>query len=361
MEVSREKLARYPFTSEAAEYIKARGLFLSDFEKPEFQVVVERAEERIREALEKGVVNYRGDVVADVEILSFPLALALVNSIQDNFLKHRYALAESERARRILANEEPRVVLEVARDALGWKARFVGSKLMYDYALDLGSYLEVASVFHHERWKLVNRPVKDGYVYLTGREFTRLIAEGVKGIIEDEIEASPRGRLPPKLEEVADRIRRLLSEKRPASEVTEVVKGRVVVEAFPPCIKSFYQALLKGEHLPHVARFAITSFLLNIGVEVEEVVKLFTRMPDANERITRYQVEHIAGLRGSKTKYTPPKCETLKTHGLCVEGGRFCGRVKHPLTYYRRALRRFGRVGEREKPELSEEPVQEVL
>ena len=83
MEVSREKLARYPFTSEAAEYIKARGLFLSDFEKPEFQVVVERAEERIREALEKGVVNYRGDVVADVEILSFPLALALVNSIQD--------------------------------------------------------------------------------------------------------------------------------------------------------------------------------------------------------------------------------------------------------------------------------------
>ena len=361
MEGSKERLARYPFTSEAAEYIKARGLFLSDFEKPEFQVVVERAEERIREALEKGVVSYKSGIVADVEILSFPLALALVNSIRDSFLKHRYALAESERAKRILVDEKPQVVLEVARDALGWEAEFVGSKFMYDYALDLESYLEVAPVFHHERWKLVNKPVKDGYVYLTSREFTRLIAEGIKGIIESEVEASSRERLPPKLEEVADRIRRLLSEKRPVSDVTEAVKGKVVVEAFPPCIKSFYQALLKGEHLSHVARFAITSFLLNIGVEVEEVVKLFTRIPDANERITRYQVEHIAGLRGSKTKYTPPKCETLKTHGLCVEGGRFCGRVKHPLTYYRRALRRLGEIGEEKRPESSEESVQKVL
>ncbi|MEM1570427.1 MAG: hypothetical protein QXG56_06890, partial [Candidatus Bathyarchaeia archaeon] len=75
----------------------------------------------------------------------------------------------------------------------------------------------------------------------------------------------------------------------------------------------------------------------------------------------RYQVEHIAGLRGSRTKYTPPKCETLKTHGLCVEGGRFCRGVKHPLSYYRRAIRRIGRIGEGEKPEVSEKPIQEVL
>lgn len=35
---------------------------------------------------------------------------------------------------------------------------------------------------------------------------------------------------------------------------------------------------------------------------------------DYSERMTRYQVEHIAGEKGSRTRYIPPKCDTLQAH-----------------------------------------------
>jgi DNA primase large subunit len=80
----------------------------------------------------------------------------------------------------------------------------------------------------------------------------------------------------------------------------------------------------------------LATFLLNIGVSVDEVVNLFTRLTDHNLRITRYQVEHLAGMRGSRTKYTPPNCRSLRTHRLCVRSDELCRSVKHPLSYYRK-------------------------
>lgn len=364
MEVWKEELAKYPLLPEAVDYVKAKtrvgDLLLADFET-DFPGVIERAEERVKEALERGFVSYRGDLPPDVELASFPLALALVKSIGDGFLSRRYALAEAERVEKLLREEEPeveksKIILKTAREVLRWKVEFLGFKAPYDYALSLRNYLEVAPGFHHEKWKLVNRPVRGGYVYLPSRDLVRLIAEGVKRIVEEEAMGGFEGRLPRRLREVADRIRRLLSEKRPASQIPELGEGEAVVEAFPPCVRNFYQALVKGESLPHVARFTVTSFLLNIGASIEDVVRLFTNIADADERITRYQVEHIAGLRGSKTKYTPPKCETLKTHGLCVEGGRLCRGVNHPLTYYRRALRR-GKIESGGRPKASQKSV----
>lgn len=66
-----------------------------------------------------------------------------------------------------------------------------------------------------------------------------------------------------------------------------------------------------------------------------DIVDLFRSSSDFNERMTRYQVEHIAGERGSGTKYIPPTCDTLRTHGLCLGMNDTCKGVRHPLTYYR--------------------------
>ncbi len=364
MEESIETLAKYPFIPEASEYFKVKtgtgDILLADFEKTEFEDVVIRAEERIREALDREEVSYKSNVY--VELLSFPLSLAIVKAVGDSFLSQRYASAEAKRLIKLLQNEKTQTIfLKIANEVLMWRAEYVWQKAPYDYALNVRDYLQIAPNFRDRSWKLINKPIRDGYVYLTRGEFTRLMAEGIKNMIEDELEDRFDKELPGKLGKVVNRIRLLVSEKRPKAEGLEEFKGRIVLEAFPPCIGAFYQALVNGQHLPHTARFAVTSFLLNIGVDPEDIVKLFTKLPDANERITRYQVEHIAGLRGSKTKYTAPKCETLKTHGLCVEDGRFCGRIKHPLSYYRRAIRRVGRVGEGEKSEVSEKPIQEVL
>jgi len=100
----------------------------------------------------------------------------------------------------------------------------------------------------------------------------------------------------------------------------------------PPCMKAIMEALKRGENLPHAARFAITTYLLKRGWDVEQIVDLFRNAPDFNEKITRYQVQHIAGRAGGRKEYNVPNCETMRQWGLCVAN---CG-VKNPLQYLRR-------------------------
>jgi DNA primase large subunit len=66
---------------------------------------------------------------------------------------------------------------------------------------------------------------------------------------------------------------------------------------------------------------------------------MFKTFSDYNERLTRYQIEHIAGERGSGTKYTCPQCSVLQTHGVCKNRDEFCRRIYHPLGYYKKRQR----------------------
>jgi DNA primase large subunit len=76
--------------------------------------------------------------------------------------------------------------------------------------------------------------------------------------------------------------------------------------------------------------------LLSIGFSVDEVLEVFKVTPDFREDIARYQIEHIAGLRGSRTKYLPYKCENMRSYGLCRWK---CENVRHPLQFFFRAAR----------------------
>jgi DNA primase large subunit len=92
-----------------------------------------------------------------------------------------------------------------------------------------------------------------------------------------------------------------------------------------------------------MARFTLTTFMINVGISTDDVLKLFSNVADFDEGKTRYQVEHIAGLIGSKTRYTPPKCDVLRSFGICIENGANCGRIRHPLKYYQNKARELMR------------------
>jgi len=77
-------------------------------------------------------------------------------------------------------------------------------------------------------------------------------------------------------------------------------------------------------------------------MEVGDVVNVFGNLSDYDEKMTRYQVEHIAGRRGTRTKYMPPNCNTLRTHGLCAGMDELCKTVRHPLSYYKVKTRKLG-------------------
>ena len=97
-------------------------------------------------------------------------------------------------------------------------------------------------------------------------------------------------------------------------------------------------------------RFALTSFLVTVGMPLDRLVDLYTSVSDFDPAMTQYQVEHIAGIRGNRTKYTPPLCDTLRTHGICRNKDDICAKVKHPLSYYRIKARRLARMGTSPQP-----------
>ncbi len=79
---------------------------------------------------------------------------------------------------------------------------------------------------------------------------------------------------------------------------SEDIPREIISSAMPPCMKHFMSLLQSSKHISHMGRFALAAFLLNIGTSEEDLLKMFTAFSDFDERIARYQVEHIAGRRG---------------------------------------------------------------
>ncbi|MEM3587013.1 MAG: hypothetical protein QXO71_06800, partial [Candidatus Jordarchaeaceae archaeon] len=213
-----------------------------------------------------------------------------------------------------------------------------GMEMPYQFKLHFTHYLKNTTNLREKKWKLVNRLLKNGNVYLTLNETARLLSEEIRRYVEKRLEIKDLPELPQKITEIVEKIKSLTLEKVSKAEIEGIPKT-VNKDAFPPCIKALYDAASKGRHISHIGRFTLTSFLVNIGIPTENVIELFRNFSDFNERMTRYQVEHIAGERGSRTKYKPPKCDTLKTHGLCIELDETCRKANHPVIYYKRKIK----------------------
>jgi DNA primase large subunit len=280
-----------------------------------------------------------------IEIPSFPIAVMIIVALANPYLKKRYALAEAKGVYHQLEEEDREKIIEIAK-IFDWNIKPVedgGTNMeIYDFSLRFTNFLKNATVFRDEKWKLVNRVMLQGSVYLTKSEASRLLQEEVRRYIEGKLSVKV-GSLPPNIMERVEQLKQLFIEKRGKIRSEEIPKT-VVTAAFPPCIKELYDTIKSGHHLSHIGRFALTSFLINIGMTVENVVDLFRAFSDFDERMTRYQVEHIAGEKGGRTKYIPPRCDTLRTHGVCVGADDICRRIRHPLAYYRRKLRSVEKV-----------------
>jgi DNA primase large subunit len=328
---------------EAAEHVREVGLDINELESDFFVPFLDRAEERVRNAL-LDVSAYAKTQPRDepreneIEIFSFPIAVMLVAATEDSLIKSRYSLAEAKRASELLKAEEKEKLLEVANN-FNWDVRLVKDVSLrpYVFALRFPVFLKNATGFHDKNWKLVNHLLINGEVYLTEREVSRLLEEEVRKYIEGKLDTKIKS-LPPHIMARVNQLRQLAAKKREQIQLEEIPK-RVVMEAFPSCIKGIYDRVAAGRPASHIGRFALTSFLLSIGMTVEDVFKFFRSVSDFNERMTRYQVEHIAGTRGSGTKYKPPNCTTLRTHGICISPEPECRRAVNPLVCYIRKLR----------------------
>lgn len=335
-------LAKYPFLKEATEHVKNLDLKIEDLANPDLANVVERAEERIEEAILYTLVSRR-QRNEEVELLSFPVATMLVVATGNQFIKKRYALAEAKQTYSDLAIESKEKIITIAQN-FGWNLLVnYRAEIPYEFSLSFVDYIRNTASMREGKWKLVNRLIAKGSVYLTKTETARLLSEEIRRHIEERLQVQEQPAFPAGIAEIAEKIKKLSLEKIGKAEMEGFPK-EMVQTAFPPCINALYQAFTSGRHLSHVGRFTLTSFLINIQMSPEKVVELFRNFSDFSEKMTRYQVEHIAGEKGSRTSYLPPKCDTLKTHGICTNPDELCVRIRHPLAYYRQKLRLTRRI-----------------
>jgi DNA primase large subunit len=332
-------LAKFPFTAEASEYIRQRNIDPLELARPELASILDRAMERIRQGVFGGKISAEL-TQEDVDILAYPTALMLICATGDDRTRRRYALAEAKRAYELLRDETPEKLLRIAIGSFGWDSKIVDRDLgdtHFEFALHFEHYVRNSARIRDLKWKLVNRVLTGGYVLLPREDFARLLEEEVQArVLERTSELGIS--LPPELARRVEPLRSMLQARSQYLSADEIPRA-VMASAMPPCMKYLLGLLQTSKHISHMGRFGMAAFLLNIGTTEEDLLKMFKSFSDFDERIARYQVEHIAGRRGSRTKYTAPNCDTMRTHGLCVNPDELCATIAHPLSYYRRKTR----------------------
>lgn len=322
-------LAKYPFLPQAQEYIKQLDITIQELtETPD---ITKHAEQRITQSFTPTPSPPQKN--PETEIASFPVATMLVATIGDNYLKKRYALHEAKKMYEHLKGENPKKTLEIAK--------FFNWNITQDnqaYTLHFTNYLQNTTTLQGQpEWKLINRQLNQGRIAITRHEATRLLQEEIRRHIEAKLDTKVTN-LPPQIRETVERLKNTFTAQKGTIRKQEYPQI-TDPEAFPPCIKALHNSLTSGHHLSHTGRFTLTTFLVNTGMPTETILDLYRNLSDFNERLSRYQIEHIAGERGSRTRYQPPRCSTLRTHGVCTSPEQDCRNIGTPLTCYRRKLR----------------------
>jgi DNA primase large subunit len=334
-------LARYPFLAAARERVQKGGLVLADLlNDSAYERTRRRAVQRVQCALERDIPEVESRN-ADLELYSYPLARALVAAVDDAYLTNRYAVAESKLFGRRLDEEDDATVWDVSVE--------VG--LALEPTDDPGGFarLHFLDYLRHApardpAWKLVNQGLRGGFVTLVRDRTVRLAEAALKDRLLEELDDLERpGRtFANAFDKDLTALRSVVAAHRARFQAD--AGGPIRPEAFPPCITSIFNGIRDHVNVPHMGRFAIVSFLHTLGMTSEDILRFFSSVPDFDVNKSRYQIEHISGQVGA-TEYTPPGCAKMQTFGICPLEARddLCFQIRHPLSYYRRRVRRLPR------------------
>ncbi|MCL2141709.1 MAG: DNA primase regulatory subunit PriL [Methanimicrococcus sp.] len=327
--MSPEELAHFPYLPEALEYAGELDFSIESLMTSiAFESTRRRGFQRLMEAFEGEVSkpSFENEKEVLAELLSYPYARILISCFNEAAFTRRYALAEAKAAHTLLKkimDKDPAYVLNISKDfgitAFG-KDEYI--------RIHFSDYIRYSISMRDISWKLINRPIEKGYVTVQRDEFVRLLQEAVRKNIESSL---PIQNIPEDIQnscsvQIAELTEKYNSQKKSTDDADF---GEVEVNLFPPCILKAILNVREGVNLAHSMRFAMVSFLLNVGMSTDDVVGLFNVSPDFVEEKTRYQVVHIA-----ENEYKTPACSTMQTYGNCVGRDNFCDKIKHPLGYY---------------------------
>ncbi len=276
------------------------------------------------------------------EIASFALALAYVSGVSDNKMTERFALYEADQINEYLKNEtHEEVIVEIAR-AFNWPIRVENEHSLRTIFVSFEKFLENSTrgrLHHDPKWKLVNRILVKGWIRVNPFELARLLQEEVRIRLEENARRELAD-IPAKMQEDIQELRAEFLKRRPTLEEFDQIT-RAQESEYPPCITELLKRAATGQHMSHVERFTLVTYLIHQGVSIDSIVNLFSGISDFNAEKTRYQVEDLAGTRyGGNKPYVTYNCSSLHTHGVCSGPvDKICRTIKNPLTYHLRKQR----------------------
>jgi len=339
LQVGKDEKAKYPFLPEAGKFLQDQGFSLAEFgTDPVLKVIVDKAYERIMAATRGSVYRSAlvggkatGDHTLNMEIFSFLIAIVLIKLANHNTLVQRFALNESRRAEAFLTGDlsdtQDRSRSDMARRIIHDVSGTQVVQSNHRYLIPVADYLIHSKSFHEREWKLVNREVDGGYIILKPDKAVRLVRHTLVTYITSRINKSPVPEMIPGFEVMVAQL---------VAEAERLTPKYVVTGVNPPCVEHAIKVLEGGENLPHSGRFMLATFLLSRGKPIAEIAPLFRNAPDYNERITMYQLKHLAGEK-TGTKYMCPSCSKLRIQGLCFATEE-CAGITNPLQFGRRRM-----------------------
>ncbi|MFX0008133.1 MAG: hypothetical protein ACFFA7_01805 [Promethearchaeota archaeon] len=185
-------------------------------------------------------------------------------------------------------------------------------------------YIKLASKLKDEYRKLINNALLGGYVYLRPENLNRLIQEHVRTKILSEKDRNLANIkiLKEKLlkissfKEIFDEITTLWEKKKDEFKTRldiEFEKEKGSRKLFPPCVQEILSKAKEGRNLIHTERLYILWFLNALNYSEEEIIDVFSTLPDFDREKTTYQVKYAI-----KKGYIPYSCKSLKSYDLCL-------------------------------------------
>jgi DNA primase large subunit len=248
--------------------------------------------------------------------------------------------------------------------------------LKTSFKIHFTDYLKLAANLHDDYRKLVHNALSEGYVYVQKKDLIRLLQEYVRRKLiveevkdENNIEKFRKNLL--KIREFKELYGNILNNWELKKEDFEYSfkisfkEGSDISNNFPPCIQDILHRIQEGMNIVHTERLFLVFFLHALNYPIENIIDIFSNLPDFDRKKTRYQVEFA-----KKKEYTPHSCSTLKSLNICKASeskDELClegyyskkldkqNKLSHPLFYIQLKQYRNSNKNKANKPKIEKE------
>jgi len=304
----KREYAYYPFLESTKSAVKSMNI-ASEIDVKSLEL----AKQRVLIAVRQGKLplpSYLPQEDISDQVRSYIIARLIISFIPSKI--EQFVKAEATRALEICTRNHDEAFL----------MNELGISITKDMLVPLRDYLIYGS--HFSSMLLPNKHVKNGFVRISPHELHVMLKEAIRSKISEG--------LPIRESLINDEIKRLL--KPVVVEILSEISLRSPAigrqsKDIAPCMEKVIEELNQGVNVPHLKRWSLAVFLIKRGWDTEKIVEIFSHAPNYDEKIVRYQLDHI------KSKgYSMPSCHTLKVQGICVAE---CG-IKNPLQFRKNKL-----------------------